>query len=210
MVDADLRPGGPPGPAGAHAGLVRRLLRALVAAPGSARRCCGPSRWPATPELGRRFVALIDPLRYPAEGLDEAARARDPAAQGPDGGRAAAARRRPATLHTKLGRGGLSDVEWTVQLLQLRHARRGRRAAHHAHAAGAATRPWPPGCSTPSDAGPSPRRGELATRVRNAVVLVRGKAGDTLPTDVRELRAVAPVVGYRPGTGGESSTTTVG
>ena len=27
----------------------------------------------------------------------------------------------PAT-HTKLGRGGLADVEWTVQLLQLQHA----------------------------------------------------------------------------------------
>ena len=27
----------------------------------------------------------------------------------------------PAT-HTKLGRGGLADIEWTVQLLQLRHA----------------------------------------------------------------------------------------
>ena len=26
------------------------------------------------------------------------------------------------TTHTKLGRGGLSDVEWTVQLLQLQHA----------------------------------------------------------------------------------------
>ena len=33
------------------------------------------------------------------------------------------------TPHTKLGRGGLSDVEWTVQLLQLQHARRSR-AAH--------------------------------------------------------------------------------
>ena len=27
----------------------------------------------------------------------------------------------PAT-HLKLGRGGLADVEWTVQLLQMRHA----------------------------------------------------------------------------------------
>ena len=26
------------------------------------------------------------------------------------------------TTHTKLGRGGLADVEWTVQLLQLQHA----------------------------------------------------------------------------------------
>ena len=24
--------------------------------------------------------------------------------------------------HTKLGRGGLADIEWTVQLMQLRHA----------------------------------------------------------------------------------------
>ena len=26
------------------------------------------------------------------------------------------------TTHTKLGRGGLADVEWTIQLLQLQHA----------------------------------------------------------------------------------------
>ena len=31
----------------------------------------------------------------------------------------------PAT-HTKLGRGGLADVEWTVQLLQLRYGATGR------------------------------------------------------------------------------------
>ena len=36
----------------------------------------------------------------------------------------------PAT-HTKLGRGGLADIEWTVQLLQLRHADKNRVAAQH-------------------------------------------------------------------------------
>ena len=38
----------------------------------------------------------------------------------------------PAT-HTKLGRGGLADVEWTVQLLQLEHAARAPGAAGARH-----------------------------------------------------------------------------
>ncbi len=72
-------------------------------------------------ELGAEFVALIDPIRYPAGGIvDEqvaeirrikARIERERLPRGAD----------PAT-HTKLGRGGLSDVEWTVQLLQLQHA----------------------------------------------------------------------------------------
>ena len=73
----------------------------------------------------------------------------------------------PAT-HAKLGRGGLADVEWTVQLLQLRHAARiaalrdtrtldalaaarGRRAgrpAADAARAGRGAGRWPPGCAT--------------------------------------------------------------
>ena len=36
-------------------------------------------------------------------------------------------------MHLKLGPGGLSDVEWVVQLLQLTHAHERARAAHHAH-----------------------------------------------------------------------------
>ena len=71
-------------------------------------------------ELGRRFVELIDPLRYPEGGIDEAAvreirriKARIDAERLPRGADPA--------RHTKLGPGGLADVEWTVQLLQLRH-----------------------------------------------------------------------------------------
>src|SRR5690606_2878110 len=74
-------------------------------------------------ELGERFTALVDPLRYPPDGLDDAAvreirrlKARMEAERLPRGA--------DRTTHTKLGRGGLSDVEWTVQLLQLRHAGR--------------------------------------------------------------------------------------
>jgi glutamate-ammonia-ligase adenylyltransferase len=39
----------------------------------------------------------------------------------------------------------------------------------------------------------------LATRVRNAVMLVRGRAGDTFPSDGRELAAVGRYLGYGPG-----------
>src|SRR5690606_38374730 len=72
------------------------------------------------PGLGERFLDLIEPLRYPPGGLDEPAlreirriKARVEAERLPRGvepGR-----------HVKLGRGGLADVEWTVQLLQMRH-----------------------------------------------------------------------------------------
>ena len=42
-----------------------------------------------------------------------------------------------------------------------------------------------------------------ATRVRNATMLVRGRASDTLPADVRERAGVARVVGYAPGRTGD-------
>ena len=42
-----------------------------------------------------------------------------------------------------------------------------------------------------------------ASRVRNAVLLVRGRPGDSLPTDRRELAGVARVLGYPPGASGE-------
>ena len=41
-----------------------------------------------------------------------------------------------------------------------------------------------------------------ASRVRNASLLVRGRPGDTLPTDLRELTGVARVLGYPPGAAG--------
>ena len=72
-------------------------------------------------ELGRRFTALADEYRYPAGGIDEASvreirrlKARMEAERMPRGADPA--------LHLKLGPGGLSDVEWVVQLLQLTHA----------------------------------------------------------------------------------------
>ena len=75
LIDADLRPEGKSGPAGAHPGLLRRLLPALVAGlgePGAAARRAGRR---ATRSWAARFIELIDPLRYPADGLgDDAVR----------------------------------------------------------------------------------------------------------------------------------------
>jgi glutamate-ammonia-ligase adenylyltransferase len=39
---------------------------------------------------------------------------------------------------------------------------------------------------------------QLAARIRNAVILVRGRAGDSVPTAQPELGAVARVLGYAP------------
>ncbi|MEU4347392.1 bifunctional [glutamine synthetase] adenylyltransferase/[glutamine synthetase]-adenylyl-L-tyrosine phosphorylase [Streptomyces sp. NPDC023838] len=196
LIDADLRPEGKSGPMvrtlASYAAYYRRwslvwesqaLLRAEPMA-GDA-------------ELGRRFVELIDPLRYPAEGLgDDAVReirrlkARMESERMPRGA--------DPTLHTKLGRGGLSDVEWTVQLLQMQHGwaepglrtTRTREALSAAHAAG---------LISTEDAVTLDDAWVLATRVRNGVMLVRGRPGDTFPSDGRELAAVGRYLGYEPG-----------
>ncbi|GGV15653.1 bifunctional [glutamine synthetase] adenylyltransferase/[glutamine synthetase]-adenylyl-L-tyrosine phosphorylase [Streptomyces spectabilis] len=196
LIDADLRPEGKSGPLvrtlKSYAAYYRRwslvwesqaLLRAEPVA-GDAG-------------LGAAFIELVDPLRYPAEGLgDEAVReirrlkARMEAERLPRGA--------DPTLHTKLGRGGLSDVEWTVQLLQLGHgwAEPGLRTTRTREALAAACAA---GLVPGEEAEILDEAWVLATRVRNAVMLVRGRAGDTFPSDGRELAAVARYLGYETG-----------
>jgi glutamate-ammonia-ligase adenylyltransferase len=196
LIDADLRPEGKSGPLvrtlNSYEAYYRRwslvwesqaLLRAEVVA--------------GEEDLGRRFIELVDPLRYPMEGLgDDAVReirrlkARMESERMPRGA--------DPTLHTKLGRGGLSDVEWTVQLFQLQHgwAEPGLRTTRTREALGAACAA---GLVSGEDAAILDEAWVLATRVRNAVMLVRGRAGDTFPSDGRELAAVGRYLGY--GTG---------
>ncbi|MFE6227731.1 bifunctional [glutamine synthetase] adenylyltransferase/[glutamine synthetase]-adenylyl-L-tyrosine phosphorylase [Streptomyces sp. NPDC057854] len=200
LIDADLRPEGRSGPMvrtlASYAAYYRRwslvweaqaLLRAAPMA-GDA-------------DLGRRFTELVDPLRYPAGGLGEDAvreirrlKARMESERLPRGA--------DPTLHAKLGRGGLSDVEWTVQLLQMRHGHaepglrttRTRAALAAAHAAG---------LIGAEETQTLDEAWVLATQVRNAVMLVRGRPGDTFPTEPRELAAVGRYLGYGPGHAGE-------
>ncbi|GAA2275314.1 glutamate-ammonia-ligase adenylyltransferase [Streptomyces ruber] len=196
LIDADLRPEGKSGP----------LVRTLKSYEAYYRRwslvwesqaLLRAEQVAGDEELGRRFTELVDPLRYPRRGLgDDAVReirrlkARMETERLPRGA--------DPTLHTKLGRGGLSDVEWTVQLLQLRHAadEPGLRTTR-TRAALAAARDA--GLLPAEDAATLDEAWVLATRVRNAVMLVRGRAGDTFPSDARELGAVGRYLGYGPG-----------
>ncbi|WP_458243393.1 bifunctional [glutamine synthetase] adenylyltransferase/[glutamine synthetase]-adenylyl-L-tyrosine phosphorylase [Streptomyces sp. MAI_2237] len=200
LIDADLRPEGKSGP----------LVRTLKSYEAYYRRWSlvweSQALLRAEPvagdeDLGRRFVELIDPLRYPARGLgDEAVReirrlkARMEAERLPRGA--------DPKLHTKLGPGGLSDVEWTVQLMQLRHghAEPGLRTTR-TRAALAAARAA--GLISAEDAETLDEAWVLATRVRNAVMLVRGRAGDTFPSDGREVAAVGRYLGYGDGMVGD-------
>ena len=147
--------------------------------------------------LGEEFVELVDPLRFPAEGLADVdvreirrIKARVEAERLPRGAD-------PGT-HIKLGPGGLSDVEWTVQLLQLRFGAKvpGLRTTRTLAALDGAVAE---GLIDGADAVILDEAWRLASRVRNGIMLVRGRASDTLPSDARELAGVARVVGYAPG-----------
>ncbi|MCR6487734.1 bifunctional [glutamine synthetase] adenylyltransferase/[glutamine synthetase]-adenylyl-L-tyrosine phosphorylase [Amycolatopsis sp. OK19-0408] len=191
-VDADLRPEGRSGP------LVRTLesYRAYYARWGEvweaqallrARFIAGDD------DLGERFIAMIDPIRYPEGGLDgtkareiRRIKARVETERMPRGA--------DPTRHTKLGRGGLADVEWTVQLLQLQHA--GANPALRTTSTLEALACLPEaGLASESEAESLREAWLLATRVRNAGMLVRGKAVDEVPGSGRDLVAVARVLG---------------
>ncbi|HEY8455315.1 MAG TPA: bifunctional [glutamine synthetase] adenylyltransferase/[glutamine synthetase]-adenylyl-L-tyrosine phosphorylase [Actinopolymorphaceae bacterium] len=195
IVDADLRPEGRQGPLvrtlASYAAYYRRWSRVWEAqALLRAEPTCGD------PDLCRRFTELVDPIRWPAAGLSDAdareilrIKARVDAERLPRGA--------DPTTHTKLGRGGLADIEWTVQLLQLRHAGSvpGLRTTRTVQALDVARAT---GLVTEADANALISAWRLATRARNAVLLVRDRPSDSLPRDARELAAVSRLLGYAP------------
>jgi glutamate-ammonia-ligase adenylyltransferase len=93
----------------------------------------------------------------------------------------------------------LSDVEWTVQLLQLQHGHAvpGLRTTRTLAALDAALHA---GLVTESDAAALSEAWRFAARIRDAIMLVRGRTGDTLPVRQDELTAVARLLGYKPPT----------
>ncbi len=196
QVDADLRPEGKQGP------LVRTLdsyaaYYAKWSKVWEAQALLRADAVVGDVDLRRRFEELVDPLRFPADGISDedvlevrrikARVDRERVPRGVD----------PA-LHLKLGPGGLADVEWTVQLLQMRHAGRveGLRTTRTMDALDAAR---DAGLVTPGDAETLQQTWRHVSRVRNAVTLVRGTPHDQLPRDARERAAVASILGYPPG-----------
>jgi glutamate-ammonia-ligase adenylyltransferase len=196
VVDADLRPDGRQGP------LVRTLAayRAYYqgrSAPWEAQALLRAEPVAGDEELGGSFTEMIAGFRYGPGGIDPAAvreirriKARVEAERIPRGADRA--------LHVKLGPGGLSDVEWTIQLVQLQHAHAvpSLRTTRTGEAMAVAVQA---GLVPVQDAATLMAAWQLAARIRNAIVLVRGRPGDTLPTRHGELTAVARLLGYPPG-----------
>lgn len=144
------------------------------------------------PALGADFVALADEIRYPQEFTETQIRevrrmkARVEAERLP---RAADPKR-----HLKLGPGGLSDVEWLVQLIQLQHgaAHPELRTVSTLRALAAAAER---GLIDPEDARHLEESWRYASGVRSALKLWNGRSSDTLPTDWQELEGIASVFG---------------
>ena len=194
-VDADLRPEGKQG------AMVRSLdsyrayyerwaetweFQALL----RARPIAGSE------ELGRAFIELIDPYRYPREFTAEQAqqvrrmKARVEHERMPHGA--------DRTRQLKLGRGGLSDVEWLVQLIQLQHAHevQGLRTTSTLEALNAAVEA---NLVAAGDAEVLRDAWLLATKIRGGNVLRGVRQSDLLPTLRDALEAVARWSGYTPG-----------
>ena len=191
-LDAGLRPEGRNGPLArsleSYAEYYRRWslsweAQALLRARGVA----------GSVSLIGRFLALADDLRYPvapdAQGLREIRRikARVESERLPQG--------QDRSRHLKLGPGGLSDVEWLVQLIQLEHGHRvpGLRTTSTIDALDAAVA-----------ADLVPRDGadrlaaawRLASRLRSANTLLSGQTSDVLPTDRGRLDGIGRLLGY--------------
>jgi glutamate-ammonia-ligase adenylyltransferase len=195
LVDADLRPEGRQGALSLSlSGYARYYERR--AAVWEAQALLRARYVAGDADLGERFEALVAPVRWPEAFPDSSVRevrrvkARVEAERLPRGV--------DRTRHTKLGPGGLADVEWTVQLLQLRHAAsvEGLRTTSTLDALSAAAAA---GLVSAGDAATLREGWCAATRARNALMLVRGRPADVLPDDARTLAGVARAVGYPAG-----------
>lgn len=199
-VDAGLRPEGRSG----------SLVRTLSSYESYYRQWAQPweiqallrAHWIAGDEdLGERFLLMADETRYPPGGVSAEAvqeirriKARVDSERLPRGA--------DPNTHTKLGRGGLADIEWTVQLLQLRHAHK-IPALHNTSTLESLDVIGAAELIAEGDVDLLREAWLTATRARNALVLVRGKPTDQLPGPGRQLNAVALAAGWDTGDGGE-------
>ncbi len=199
-VDAGIRP------EGRNGSLVRTLSSYATyyeqwAQPWEIQALLRAHRVAGDEDLGERFLLMADKTRYPPGGVSAEAvqeirriKARIDSERLPRGA--------DPNTHTKLGRGGLADIEWTVQLMQLRHAH--KIPSLHCtstlatlDAIGAAE------LIAEGDVDLLREAWLTATRARNALVLVRGKPTDQLPGPGRQLNAVALAAGWDSDDGGE-------
>jgi glutamate-ammonia-ligase adenylyltransferase len=141
-------------------------------------------------EVGRRYAEVVAPFLW-GHGLSESdarevvrmkariERERIPPGEDPQ-------------FHLKLGRGSLSDVEWTVQLLQLRHGISGEGTIAALEVLEAT------GAIAPADATQLADAYRFCEAARNRLFLVRGAPGDALPATGPVLTRLARSFGTTP------------
>lgn len=198
-IDADLRPEGRRGP------LVRSLdsykayfeqwadtweVQALL----KARPLAGAT------DLLEEFMGWADSVRY-THGLNTAQeqaiqrmKARVEAERLPRGA--------DPTRHIKLGRGGLTDVEWLTQTIQLKYTpdHPALRTTNTLEALQAAREAQ---LLEAEDADILIQAWSFATRIRSGIVISSAKSSDVLPTNREQLEALARWTGYDSGEVGE-------
>jgi glutamate-ammonia-ligase adenylyltransferase len=191
-VDADLRPEGRQGPLvrslNAYAQYYARWSRVWESQALLRARFVAGDR-----DLGVEFEELANGMRYPRGGLSREQiveirriKARVETERLPRGA--------DPNTHSKLGRGGLADVEWAVQLIQLRHAYAvpGLRLTRTLEAL---TAERDAGLIDKADAAAMAEGWTLAAGVRNALTLVRGRPTDQLPRHGVELAGAVQLLG---------------
>ena len=197
-LDADLRPEGKGGPLVRSVDSFRTYYeRWALTWEFQALLRATPIAGPAS--LADAFLGLVDPLRWPEGGITESQvrdirtlKARVESERLPRGAD-------PRT-HIKLGRGGLTDVEWVVQLHQLEHA--------HAHPALRVTGTMAglaalesDGLVSTEDVRALREAWRLGALMRNAGVLWRGRPIDSVPSDLRDLDGIGRIMGRSAGEG---------
>ena len=191
-VDFDLRPEGRSGPLSRSVASYRAYWERWAAtwecqALLRARPAAGD------PDLGAALLAAAEPFVYRRD--EVGSRAREIRSMKARIERERVSPPEDPEFHMKLGRGGLADVEWTVQLLQMQHG--GDDPALR-------TPGTLPGLSALRRAGLLESRDadeleaayRLCARVRNRLYLQAGRRRDSLPTDPAEVTRLARSLGY--------------
>ena len=143
--------------------------------------------------IASEFVELIDQYRYP-EVIEQAAvveirriKARVEVERLPQGA--------DPKRHLKLGRGSISDVEWLVQLFQLKYASANPQI-QTPHTLPALEQMEACGLINNSDARVLKEAWVLSSSIRSNAMLYLNKRTDVLPLDRQQLEGIARLNGY--------------
>ncbi|MEZ2120871.1 MULTISPECIES: bifunctional [glutamine synthetase] adenylyltransferase/[glutamine synthetase]-adenylyl-L-tyrosine phosphorylase [unclassified Corynebacterium] len=148
------------------------------------------------PDVGKRFLRTIDRFRYPEEGIG-AETVREVRRMKARVDNERLPRGADRKTHTKLGRGALTDIEWTVQLLTMLHSQEFPEL-HNTSTLEVLDVIEEHGIIENSKVARLRTAWLTATRARNALVLVRGKRTDQLPSPGPQLAQVAGAAGWDP------------